>query len=100
METVSYGSSRKRLRLLVSGRVQGVFFRASTKERADLLGLRGWVRNVSTGQVEMEVEGMVSAVDEILEWARKGPVSARVVSVEVEAIPLSADSSGDFGIRG
>jgi len=81
-------------KLRIHGRVQGVFFRESMRQRAEQLKVTGWVRNRSDGSVEALVQGKPFAVDAMLEWARRGPDSARVVRVEVEA----ADGEGDFHI--
>ena len=62
----------------VAGRVQGVFFRAWTKQQADALGIRGWVRNTPDGHVEALVEGDDEAVERMIERMRDGPPSARV----------------------
>lgn len=70
----------------VSGKVQGVYFRASTAERANQLGLAGWVRNLPDGRVELEAEGGVWAVDTLLEWCESGPPMARVDRVEVDVL--------------
>jgi acylphosphatase len=63
----------KRLHLFVSGRVQGVFYRASTRDKAVGLGLTGWVKNLDDGRVECLFEGDESALTHILEWCRTGP---------------------------
>lgn len=81
-------------RLRIHGRVQGVYFRESMRQRAEQLKVTGWVRNRSDGSVEAMVQGEAIALDAMLEWARRGPDSARVVRVEVEA----ADGEGDFHI--
>jgi acylphosphatase len=73
----------RRVRVLVSGRVQGVFFRASCAERAGDLGLSGWIRNVSGGDVEAVFEGTDTAVEEIVRWCHEGPPLARVDRVDV-----------------
>jgi acylphosphatase len=72
--------------------VQGVWFRASTRERAEQLGLVGWVRNRADGSVELEAEGAAAAVEAILAWCRGGPPGARVDAVDVEPI---APAGGD-----
>jgi acylphosphatase len=69
-------------RFLVSGRVQGVFFRASTREQALKLGLRGYAKNLPDGRVEVLAEGDASALDALERWLRVGPPMARVESVE------------------
>ena len=71
-----------RVRVLVSGKVQGVFFRSSTKDKAEELGISGWVRNLSDGRVEAVFEGEKEDVDKMVEWCRKGPEYARVTGVE------------------
>ena len=67
----------------ISGRVQGVFFRAWTREQADSLGLAGWVRNCTDGSVEAEIHGESGAVDDLIARLRKGPPAAAVTSLEV-----------------
>jgi acylphosphatase len=69
-------------RFLVTGRVQGVFFRASTRERALKLGLRGHAKNLADGRVEVLAEGDASAIDALERWLHIGPPMARVESVE------------------
>ena len=73
----------RRVHIVVRGRVQGVFFRASTLERAQELGLRGWVRNRPDGAVEIVAEGDEAAVASLVDWCHHGPPSARVESVDV-----------------
>jgi acylphosphatase len=72
-----------RARVLVSGRVQGVCFRAFTRERAGELKLRGWVRNLPDGRVEFVAEGPREAVEALVDWSRRGPPYGRVDDVEV-----------------
>ena len=67
-----------RRRLHVAGRVQGVWFRESCRERALRVGVSGWVRNLDDGRVEVVLEGSAAAVDEVAAWCRKGPPRARV----------------------
>ena len=74
----------KRVHLIVHGRVQGVFFRASARDRARQLGLSGWVRNRSDGAVELVAEGERSDLDELLKAARQGPRHARVDNVDAK----------------
>ena len=73
----------KRVRVRIHGRVQGVFFRAETRSRAESLGLAGWVRNAPDGSVEALFEGDPVRVDSMVEWCRRGPSGARVTEVEV-----------------
>ncbi len=87
-----------RLRVRVSGVVQGVYFRASTAERARALGVTGWVRNTEDGSVELEAEGEEARVRELCDWCRKGPPAARVDHLDIEELsPSGADAS--FRIR-
>jgi len=72
-----------RAHVLVSGMVQGVFFRAETSGRARSRGLAGWVRNLPDGRVEAVLEGPRQAVESMLGWMRDGPRGAAVSSVEV-----------------
>jgi acylphosphatase len=72
-----------RKRVVVSGRVQGVFFRDSCRDRAEAAGVSGWVRNVDDGTVEACFEGDSEAVDELVAWCRSGPESAHVDEVGV-----------------
>lgn len=67
--------------LLISGKVQGVFFRASTKERADALGIKGWVRNTRDGDVEIMASGQDTSVEKFISWCKIGPASASVSNV-------------------
>ena len=77
--------NRARLRMIVSGRVQGVFFRHSTMEEARNLGLTGWVRNLSSGDdVEIVAEGLRRNLQMLWAWAHTGPPGARVNSVAEE----------------
>ena len=72
----------KQLHLTVRGRVQGVFFRASTQREARRLGLTGWVKNRSDGSVEILAEGEETSIRELHGWAQKGPTAARVDRVD------------------
>ena len=71
-------------RVRVTGRVQGVFFRAWTAEQAEALGVAGWVRNRAEGGVEALLQGEAKAVEALIEALHRGPPSARVERVEVE----------------
>jgi len=77
----------KRVHVIVSGWVQGVFFRARTQREAEALGVRGWVRNLTDGSVEAVFEGTKEAVDTMLAWCRKGPSQARVDDVTITEEP-------------
>lgn len=76
----------------VVGRVQGVFFRASTKDAADRFGVRGRVRNDADGSVFIEAEGDDAAVDQLIEWCRQGPPRALVESVQITPSSLKGFS--------
>ncbi len=73
----------KRARLLISGRVQGVFFRAYTEKEAQRLGLAGWVRNLADGRVEAVFEGPEKKLEEMISWCRRGSPASKVEKVEV-----------------
>jgi acylphosphatase len=81
--------------VVVSGRVQGVFFRAECERRARELGVAGFVRNLSDGRVEATFEGPDDAVDGAVAWCREGPPWARVESVEA----TEEEPAGDRGFR-
>ena len=87
-------TSRKTIRLLIHGRVQGVFFRDSMRIEAQRLGIAGWVRNRSDGAVEATVQGESAAVDAIVCWAHRGPPHARV-----ERIDISSDDGSYNGFE-
>jgi acylphosphatase len=72
-----------RAHVYISGRVQGVFFRATAAREAAPLGLHGWVRNLPDGRVEAVFQGSRAGVDRMIEWCREGPPAARVDAVEV-----------------
>ena len=74
---------RVRVRVTIEGRVQGVFFRASTVEEAVRLRLKGWVRNCPDGSVEVLAEGTKENVDALVQWCRQGPPGAHVHAVRV-----------------
>ena len=74
----------RRLRIL--GRVQGVFFRESMRERAEQLKVTGWVRNCPDGTVEAIAQGDAFMVGRLIEWAQRGPAAAKVDNVEVEIV--------------
>ncbi len=73
----------RRVRLEIYGKVQGVFYRATTREKARELGVAGWVRNRADGSVEAVVEGQADAVGALVEWAHDGSPSAQVDNVDV-----------------
>ena len=73
-----------RARVRVRGRVQGVFFRVETRDRARSLGLAGWVRNCADGTVEAVFEGEPERVESMIDWCGRGPAGAHVDSVDVK----------------
>lgn len=75
-------------RCIISGRVQGVFFRASTARRASELGVRGYARNLADGTVEVLAAGTEDAVDGLCAWLHQGPPAARVEGVSIEPVTL------------
>ncbi|MDD2670769.1 MAG: acylphosphatase [Syntrophales bacterium] len=74
---------RKRVKITISGRVQGVSFRAWTKRTAESMELTGWVRNLHNGDVEAVFEGPEDKVREMVEWCRKGPRLADVTGIQI-----------------
>jgi acylphosphatase len=82
-----------RARIVVTGVVQGVAFRAHAVDEARRLGLRGWVRNRADGAVEAEAEGERAAVEALVAWCRRGPPAAQVDSVDVQWIEPTGDRS-------
>jgi acylphosphatase len=88
---------KQRWKLLVTGKVQGVFYRNSAKQKADELGLSGWVRNEADGAVYIEVEGEGSVLEQFVVWCRRGPSRAVVDHVTIEhALP---EHNSGFEIR-
>ena len=83
--------------LSITGRVQGVFFRATAKKEAERLGVTGWVRNRDDGSVEAHVEGARVAVDDLVERLREEPAAAKVHGIEV--LDVEPEGFDDFAIR-
>lgn len=81
-----------RARVYITGRVQGVFYRAACRDAAARLDLRGWVRNAADGSVEAVAEGPREKVEAFVLWCHKGPPAARVTAVRVEWEPLQNES--------
>ena len=75
--------AQKQIHLVVRGRVQGVFFRASTRREARRLGLTGYVKNRPDGAVEIVAEGEEDDVKDLLSWSQHGPTTARVEAVDI-----------------
>ena len=91
-------SDLQRARVRVSGQVQGVFFRDSTRQKAEELGLAGWVRNMPDGQVEALFEGPSERVEEIVRWCKEGPQRASVENVDTDFESAGGDLEG-FEVR-
>jgi acylphosphatase len=88
------GSALVRARIIISGLVQGVYFRADAREVAHRQGLSGWVRNRVDGTVEAVVEGEHAAVQAFIAWCHAGPPGARVTDVHVTWEPYAGDFRG------
>ena len=86
-----------RVHVLIEGRVQGVFFRASTRDEARARGLSGWVRNLADGRVEAVFEGDKAVVENMLAWCRKGPPYAYVDQVDIDWQPYQGEPA-DFRV--
>jgi len=84
-----------RVRIQVRGRVQGVFFRAEARARAESLGVAGWIRNLPDGSVEAVFEGENERVESMVGWCRRGPTGAEVEAVGVER----EEPVGETGFR-
>ena len=87
----------KRVHVRIRGRVQGVFFRAEARARAESLGLAGWIRNATDGTVEGAFEGEDERVDSMIDWCRSGPPGARVDEVDIEAEEPTGETG--FSVR-
>lgn len=83
---------KRRAKIIISGRVQGVFFRAGVKAEAERLGLSGWVRNESDGSVRIVAEGEEENLQKLVEWCKKGTEFSRVDNVEY----TSGEAKGEF----
>ena len=88
----------KRVHVYISGRVQGVFFRAETQRAAKGFNLTGWIRNISDGRVEALFEGEDESVDKMLDWCHIGPPAARVEEVLITEEPYTGEFH-DFSIK-
>lgn len=88
---------KKTMHFIVSGRVQGVWFRASTREQAMLFGLTGWVRNLPDGRVEVMATGDEQQLEELRAWLKHGPEMARVTELKAEEVEYH--EFGNFSVR-
>jgi acylphosphatase len=88
----------KRVRVIVSGLVQGVFFRANTVSMAQGLGLKGWVKNNFDGSVEALFQGEEELVNKAVVWCHSGPTSARVTEVKTQE-ETPCDALNNFNVK-
>lgn len=89
---------KRHVRLWVSGRVQGVFFRQSTKNKAKELGVEGTVKNLEDGRVEIYAWADAAQLELFVKWCGRGPVTARVDRIEITELDESSVSYGSFRI--
>jgi acylphosphatase len=89
---------KSKVQVIISGKVQGVWFRANTKNKAEQLGITGWVRNTNDGKVEALFEGEDDNIKEMLEWCKHGPTMAKVTDVRVKRNP-DQDECNSFSIK-
>ena len=82
-----------RAHVIISGKVQGVFYRASTRDKAVRIGVTGWVKNLPGGNVEAVFQGEKNKVMQMIEWCKKGPAYSKVDDVSV----TWEEPSGEFG---
>jgi len=87
-----------KVHVIIVGRVQGVWFRASTKQKAEQLGINGWVRNTAEGHVEAVFEGDDKIIDEMLDWCMNGPRLARVDDIKIRK-EKSSNEFDEFLVR-
>ncbi|MGH7771885.1 MAG: acylphosphatase [Candidatus Binatia bacterium] len=92
-------ADKVRVHLWIEGMVQGVFFRASTQEKATRLGLKGWVKNCPDGSVEVVAEGEKEKIDNFVRWCHQGPAHAHVHNVRVQWEDFQNEFE-NFRIRG
>lgn len=88
----------RKVKILVSGRVQGVYFRLFTQNKAKQLGVKGSAKNLADGRVEIIAEADSTVIEKFIRWCHKGPITARVDHVEVAELPHDEALSG-FEIR-
>jgi len=87
-----------RVHLIISGLVQGVFFRKHAQEKAKLIGITGWIGNEADGTVAVVAEGPSNKINDFVDWCSSGPSTSRVDKVKKEKIPYMAEFE-DFSIR-
>ena len=91
-------NGKKAVHTIISGRVQGVFFRMETRRTAERFGVDGWVRNRSDGTVEAVFEGESEKVDLAVDWCKKGPPMASVANIKIDEIEYTGEYT-NFSIR-
>lgn len=88
----------ERWQLLILGKVQGVFYRASTEQQARMLGLTGYCQNLEDGRVQVIAEGMPDQLQQLVEWCWQGPAQAEVTHIDVDK-DLPTDEFEGFQVR-
>jgi acylphosphatase len=83
-------SKMRKVHIIIKGRVQGVFFRATAREVANELGIDGWVKNTIEGHVEILAAGEEEKLEKFIQWCRRGPSKAKVEEIKIEETDLSA----------
>jgi len=89
----------KKMHAYVSGKVQGVFFRSNTADMANRLGVKGWVRNLNNGKVEVLAEGSQAKLDQLLKWLCRGSVFSKVDHVNHEFSDVDNEAYRNFTIH-
>ena len=84
--------------LIISGKVQGVFYRASCQDMAVKYGLNGWVKNLPSGEVEILVQGDKEQIEKLIEWCKKGPPNADVTDVKIKWQEINEKING-FSVK-
>lgn len=90
---------KMKVHVLISGKVQGVFFRAHTSKKAKSLGLKGWVKNRDDGKVEAFFEGPKDKAEQMIKWCWQGPKLSRVTSVDSIQLTKTGEKLKEFEIR-
>lgn len=92
--------THKKIHFIVKGRVQGVGYRNATQKTAEKIGVGGWVRNLSTGDVEVYAEGAEAQVQQLLQWCHRGPLFAKVIEIVIQTnASLAQVATTTFEIR-
>lgn len=88
----------RRVNIIVSGKVQGVYFRAAAQKQAQKLGVTGWTRNLATGEVEIHAVGTQSAIAEMIRWSHKGSLFSKVKQVQITEL-AEGEMFTEFEVR-